>query len=325
MVQQSTASAVNTVQKQHHPTPQTSTSINPLSACWNCGSWHFVRYCTFRTNRCRSCNRLGHKESFCTPHGQRPTQSRQTSHNSHKHHTKKKKNTNSLVATFLPNTKSNRKYVAVQLNGHPVQLQVDTASDITLISQTIGQPILTATSHVAQSASEDCVHITGELPATIKLKTKTASGTIYIANSSHNLLGLDFIEPLGLLDIPLNQICKVVSSSSPLNNTIDQTKEIMKRFSPVFKNNLGRCTHAEAMLSLKPSTKPVFRPKRPVPYAALPLVDQELKQLEEMKVIMPVTYSRWAAPIMVVKKADGSVRLCADFSTGLNAALEDHQ
>ena len=45
MVQQSTASAGNTLQKQHHPTPQTSTSIKPPSACWNCGSWHFV-WCT---------------------------------------------------------------------------------------------------------------------------------------------------------------------------------------------------------------------------------------------------------------------------------------
>ena len=99
----------------------------------------------------------------------------------------------------------------------------------------------------------------------------------------------------------------------------------MKRFFPVFKNNLGRCTHAEATLSLKPSAQPVFRLKRPVPYAAFPLVDQEQKRLEEMKVIIPVTYSRCAAPIVVVKKADGSIRLCADFSTGFNVALEDHQ
>ena len=69
----------------------------------------------------------------------------------------------------------------------------------------------------------------------------------------------------------------------------------------------------------------MFRPKRPVPYAALPLVDKELKRLEERKVISPVTYSQWSAPIVVVKKADGSFWLCADFSTGLYAALEGHQ
>ena len=80
-----------------------------------------------------------------------------------------------------------------------------------------------------------------------------------------------------------------------------------------------------ATLTLKPSSKSVFCPKRPVPYAALPLVDKELKRLEERKVITPVAYTLWAAPIVVVKKADSSIRLCADFSTGLNAELEDHQ
>ena len=70
------------------------------------------------------------------PHMDKDQPSRQTSHNSHKHH---KTNTNSLVATFLPNPKSNRKYVAVQLNDHPVQLQEDTASDITLISQSLNK------------------------------------------------------------------------------------------------------------------------------------------------------------------------------------------
>ena len=99
---------------------------------------------------------------------------------------------------------------------------------------------------------------------------------------------------------------------------MNQTKEILKRFSPVFTSNLGRCTQTEATLALKPFTKPVSRPKQPVPYAVLLLVDRELKRLEEIKVITPVTYSQWAVP-------NGSIRLCADFSTSLNAALEYHQ
>ena len=175
-----------------------------------------------------------------------------------------------------------------------------------------------------QSASEDFVHITGELPAIIQTEDKTASGKVYVADSRHNLLGLDFIESLGLLDIALNFICNAVSRSSTQSAITDQTEEILKRFSPVFTCSLGRCTQTKTTLALKP-TKPVFRPKRPVTYARVLLVDRELKRLEEIKVITPVTYLQWAAPIMVVKKADGSIRLCADFSTGLNAALEDHQ
>ena len=84
---------------------------------------------------------------------------------------------------------------------------------------------------------------------------------------------------------------------------MEQTKEILKRFSPIFTSNLGHCTQAQTTLALKPTTKPVFWPKQPVLYAALPVVDRKLKRLKEMKVITPVTYSQWAAPIVVVKKS----------------------
>ncbi|VDN37512.1 unnamed protein product [Gongylonema pulchrum] len=102
-------------------------------------------------------------------------------------------------------------------------------------------------------------------------------------------------------------------------------KMIAEFYPEILEAKLGNCTRAKAMLLPKSGAKPVFRPKRPVPYAAQATVNQELDRLEQQGVISKVEYSAWAVPIIVVKKANGKVRICADFSTGLNEALKLHQ
>ena len=81
----------------------------------------------------------------------------------------------------------------------------------------------------------------------------------------------------------------------------------------------------KAQLFIQPGTKPVFRPKRPVPYGIVDALDKELDRIKTLGVIASVNYSAWAAPVVVVKKQNGSLRVCGDFSTGLNSALEVHQ
>jgi hypothetical protein len=79
------------------------------------------------------------------------------------------------------------------------------------------------------------------------------------------------------------------------------------------------------MLTLKQNATPANRRARPVPYASLPIVEQELDRLLNLGVIKSVKHADWTAPVMVVKKPDGSARLCVDYSTGLNDALQLHQ
>ncbi|XP_055645508.1 uncharacterized protein K02A2.6-like [Toxorhynchites rutilus septentrionalis] len=112
--------------------------------------------------------------------------------------------------------------------------------------------------------------------------------------------------------------CQV--SSAPVS-----TNSLKKIFPKVFSEELGLCHKIKVKLNLKEQCNPVFCPKRPVAYAMQDAVNQELDPLENVNIISPVDYSEWAAPIVVVRKANGSIRICGDYSTGLNAALQPHQ
>ncbi|BHF61522.1 hypothetical protein SprV_0100449700 [Sparganum proliferum] len=201
-------------------------------------------------------------------------------------------NSLSLLAAFQLNASGRRKFVDVLLNGHAVRLQLDTASDITIISerlwQSLGSPTMQQTSQSATSACGGLVQLIGQLQCCVSFRGTSITAICYITKSDLNLLGLDWIEQLGLADMPLRVVRSQVQIPAVL---ADQAKDILQRFAPVFQDGLGRCTYTQAVLHLSPGSQPVFRPKRPVPYAALPL------------------------------KPNGSIRICADFSTGLNAAL----
>ena len=100
------------------------------------------------------------------------------------------------------------------------------------------------------------------MPATIEFDDKTASGKIYIADSRDNLSGLDFIESLGLLDIPLNSVCKTISRSPAQISIIEQTDDTIKRFLQSSHIN----SNASLKLKFYQHTNHIllaFRPKRP--------------------------------------------------------------
>ena len=62
-----------------------------------------------------------------------------------------------------------------------------------------------------------------------------------------------------------------------------------------------------------------------MPFAYREAVEQDLNRLINAGIVEPIDVSKWAAPIVVVPKPGGKVRLCADLSTGVNQSLEIDQ
>ncbi|XP_041767824.1 uncharacterized protein K02A2.6-like [Anopheles merus] len=347
--QSSSKQAVHAVQEKgrfHHPHTSKTEGKLPRTPCWQCGQMHFGRNCPFSEHQCKQCNRIGHTEGYCGCYSKRQTvpgggekktstqspsnqpSNQQTNQPANRQNNPRKVNARGVyivnhIVNHIANRSSNRKYVPTLINGVATRLQLDTASDITVISKqtwnSLGNPSIIKPTIQAINASGKPLHLMGEFQCDVSINGKTARGRCFVTTTANlNLLGIDWIDLFKLWSVPLDSVCNQVTTKS-----IDQQiSEFRAKHANVFNDSLGHCRKLKVKLFLKPNAKPIFCPKRPVPFNTIPLVDAELTRLQSLGILEPVDFSEWAAPIVAVRKPNGRVRICADYSTGLNKALE---
>ena len=310
---------VHAVKSNQHKFREENSNIQekPRRPCWQCGAMHFVKNCEYTNHRCEDCGVVGHKEGYCPVNHQYKTDNSQrgkTKFNKKQYHKKPQLNTINTIA-------ANRKHIMVRIKNIQQRLLFDTGADISIISETvwkkIGKPELQPPEQTARDASGNLLNIIGQCKTEVEFQEKVISATLFVTQHNHlNIMGTDLMEQLEIWNLPIQSICNNIHVSEL--NTIEQ------KFPKLFSQQPGHCSTFQINLKLKSGVTPVFRPKRPVAYAALQQVDDELKRLEEANIIKPVSYSRWASPIVVVKKPNGKVRICGDYSTGVNECMETH-
>ena len=217
------------------------------------------------------------------------------------------------------------------LNAPHITCLLDTESDISTIDETtwkkIGKPELRNTGKIARGISRSKLKFKGEFDAEVTLDGKMHKTKIYvIAGKNANLFGIDLIVLFDLWEKPINIFCRRLNASSmgKSKQTENFVNKLKSKFNKVFADELGCCMKTEVRFELKDNVKPVFKLKRKVPFSLLEIIDKELWRLEENGVIKKVDYSEWASSTVYVKKKNNKIRVCADFSIGLNECLRDH-
>ena len=89
---------------------------------------------------------------------------------------------------------------------------------------------------------------------------------------------------------------------------------VVQEFLHVFPSNLPGAPHRDInfAIDLEPGTKPISIP----PYRMAPVELKELKdQLHDLlsKGFIRPSVSPWGAPVLFVKKKDGTMRMCIDY------------
>ena len=95
------------------------------------------------------------------------------------------------------------------------------------------------------------------------------------------------------------------------NNQRQQLQQILTEFSEVLQNKPGHTKLVEHRIETGTSC-PVKLPPYRLPQAYRESVQKEIQEMLEQDIIEPSS-SEWAAPIILVKKKDGSLRLCVDY------------
>ncbi|XP_011858132.1 PREDICTED: uncharacterized protein K02A2.6-like [Vollenhovia emeryi] len=274
------------------------------------GGAHPRAKCPFREAVCHKCSGKGHIAKVCRSNGSSQEQPESSA------------KAKSVVSQSLSAVgKRRRHYVNVFLLGKSVSLQYDTGSDVTALGR------------------EGKIHID------------------VASRNGVNLFGLNAIDSLNLWTVPLAELrpsspasdLQCASSQSSLKSSnVNSTREqpsrlassdnhevtsqhnvylenVLKRFPVLFSKELGRCRNFKVKFFTSDDARPRQIPCRQIPYAMESLLAEELQRLEENDIIEPMVISNWTSPMVIVKKRNGKLRLCVDYSTSVNQALHDNK
>ena len=215
-----------------------------------------------------------------------------------------------FLGTIEESEMSNPWSVTLLVNGRPVKFKIDTGADVTIIPRSVLRSIpgvaLKPPTKTLSGAGCKTLQVEGQFTAALKYHDREATEEVYaVKKLNRSLLGRPAIEALGLVQ-------RV--------NAVQTETDVVKEFPKLF-GGLGRLEEEYKIVLRDDATPYALSTPRRIAIPLLPKVKAELERMEQMGVVSCVREpTEWCSGMVVVPKADRSVRICVDL-TRLNESV----
>ena len=98
-----------------------------------------------------------------------------------------------------------------------------------------------------------------------------------------------------------------------------ELEKLLPLYPDLVSPGLGRYRPRQVSLEVDES-RPRFYTHRPPPLSLKGQIEEELERQVSLGILQPVASSKWAAPVVPVKKRDGTIRLCGSYDLTVNLA-----
>ena len=297
------------------------------SSCYRCGKdGHWANDCKHRVTVCRRCGKRGHLQAVCR--SSKPFQKSSSTFpvknimNQGVGEEKDDSSGEEDLGIFQVNSTRGSPppiLVSARLNGCSITMEVDTGAAVSIVSEKVYQRYLKKMSPLQvtelelQTYTKEPIEVLGKCDVLVEYESQSVRGSVYVvAGKAPCLMGRDLLQLIRLNWARIHQV-KTANTG---------VQKVLSKYSKVFKAKLGTFRHHQATLRLKHGAAPRFFRPRAIPFALKEAVEEELQKLEQQGILESVVSSDWAAPIVVVPKKDGSIRICGDYKVTLNPVLD---
>lgn len=275
--------------------------------CKSCGRNHNEENCPAKNWECFKCHKKGHTSVVCKEKGQ------------------------SSVSMIYGISNGNESVKCIlDVEGQKLEMEVDTGACASIISQTEYQNKFSKnklaynknTNYNLLTVVGNQIKVEGKLDVRVSHTGRDFNLPLIIVAGSYPgrpIMGRNWLDRI----FPNWRTWYGCNTISQVNLNTSFVELVKTKYPKIVEKELSApIQDFKVDLVLKENKVPKFCAAYSVPYNLKEKVEEEIRRLCKEGILVPIKYSKYASPIVVVPKSNGSIRLCIDGKVNLNECLE---